>query len=321
MSGGGKPAAGDAAEFPRVNALRPDAEIVAGMASVVIPACNEARWIGATLAAVFRQTDPGADFEVIVVDTGSTDATRDLAREQPVQVLETPVRSSYVARNLGIAAARGEFLVFLDADCIPEPGWLQALVRAARSDGDYVAGRIENDVVVNNLANRILAHRTSANARRRNSEAGGVAAGNMLVHRKVFQQFGLFPEVQSGGDVFLSRRAAEAGVRLAYAAEAVVRHQCDLDNLDYLRRRFRIRRGQARLLRNTGAARAVLASFPWRPGWSQSGRMARATETPRLPMFVFLWLERLMEFCGSLLGTMERNASEEPPTTARGGVS
>jgi len=85
--------------------------------SVVIPAWNAARTLPETLASVFGQSF--ADYEVLVVDDGSTDGTADLLRDygDRVRVLVKPNEGRpSTTRNLGVRAARGELIAFLDAD-------------------------------------------------------------------------------------------------------------------------------------------------------------------------------------------------------------
>src|SRR5688572_7185097 len=89
-------------------------------ASIVIRAKNEAGAIGETLDSVFGQRGaPG--FEVIVVDSGSTDATLDIVRRTDARVIEIPPQSFTYGRalNIGISAARGEFVVALSAHSTP----------------------------------------------------------------------------------------------------------------------------------------------------------------------------------------------------------
>jgi len=84
--------------------------------SVVIPAYNAERYIGETLESVLAQTY--RDFEVVVVDDGSTDGTREIVRGygEPVRLVEQPNSGPAAARNRGVREARGEFIAFIDAD-------------------------------------------------------------------------------------------------------------------------------------------------------------------------------------------------------------
>ena len=114
--------------------------------SVVIPVFNGAATIAACLQAVLGQT--GHDSDVIVVDDGSSDATVDVVGRFPVRLLRHAAnRGAPAARNTGIRAARGEWILFTDSDCIPSRGWLRALLRAVDASAapdaiTAVAGRI-----------------------------------------------------------------------------------------------------------------------------------------------------------------------------------
>jgi len=199
------------------------------MVSVIVPAFNAERTIGDCLAALVAQDYPRERLEIIAVDNRSTDRTAAVMCGHPVRVVaERRVQSSYAARNAGLAEARGAILCFTDADCLPDPGWVRALV-AALSDDDAggAAGRIEaapGTTLVERFQvdERVL---DAANAFTRPTLPFAQTA-NAAYRRVVFERVGLFdPSLVSGGDLDLSWRMQRAGWGLAYAPGALVRHR------------------------------------------------------------------------------------------------
>ena len=106
--------------------------------SLVIPAYNEERFLPRLLdsveAAAHRYARGAAAVEVIVADNASTDRTAELARERRCRVVPVVKRSIAAARNAGGAAARGEFVGFVDADMQIHSGTFDAIERALASD-------------------------------------------------------------------------------------------------------------------------------------------------------------------------------------------
>jgi len=93
--------------------------------SVVVCAYNAEPTIQECLDAAMRLDYP--DYEVIVVDDGSTDATADLVRDYPVHLISTENRGLSNARNTGLDVADGEIIAYLDSDAYPDPHWLTYL--------------------------------------------------------------------------------------------------------------------------------------------------------------------------------------------------
>ncbi|HKX90122.1 MAG TPA: glycosyltransferase family A protein, partial [Sphingopyxis sp.] len=103
--------------------------------AVVIPVWNGEAVLARCLDALERQTLPRSAYQIIVVDNGSSDATREIARSYTgVELLEEPLPGSYVARNLGIGRVRAPVTAFTDADCEPAPDWLEQILRAAAAN-------------------------------------------------------------------------------------------------------------------------------------------------------------------------------------------
>jgi glycosyltransferase involved in cell wall biosynthesis len=107
--------------------------------SIIIPAYNAEQWIADALASCFQQQYDS--FEVIVVDDGSTDNTYAVisryleTSEKFLQVIRTTNKGASAARNIGLAAARGEYILFLDADDMLTEGALEVLGLIASDTG------------------------------------------------------------------------------------------------------------------------------------------------------------------------------------------
>lgn len=172
--------------------------------SIIIPCLNEAEGITATLEALQPLRERGA--EVIVVDGGSDDDT--IARATPFadRVLEAP-RGRALQMNAGAAAARGEILLFLHADCrLPDAAdglIIDGLRRSRRNWGRF-------DVTIAGRQPLLRVVETLMNAR---SRLTGIATGDqgLFVMRTLFDAAGRFPEIALMEDIALARRLKRYG--------------------------------------------------------------------------------------------------------------
>ena len=101
--------------------------------SIIIPAFNEERLIARCLQSISTSVaanyKPGFTSEIIVVDNNSTDDTPWLARQAGAQVVFEPINQIGRARNAGAAVAAGDWLLFVDADSILNPGLLAEILQ------------------------------------------------------------------------------------------------------------------------------------------------------------------------------------------------
>jgi len=110
------------------------------LVSVVIVSWNSARYLERCLSALSLQVF--RDFEVIMIDNGSTDGSVETVEEKwkslGIQVKKLGVNRGFAAaNNIGAQLACGEWLALLNSDAFPEPGWLENLVRAAQEHPEY----------------------------------------------------------------------------------------------------------------------------------------------------------------------------------------
>lgn len=277
--------------------------------TVIIPALNEESGIGRCLQALERQTYPRGCYEIVVVDNGSADRTREVVLQTSAKLLVEQRPSAYHARNHGIVNTAGDYLAFTDADCIAEATWIEALVRAARCEEAMIAGGlILYDLLKETMGNRLLwESRRPEMLCEQIAKRHAVAAGNLFVRRDAFERYGLFNPIRSGSDIEFSKRLARGGDRAIFVGDAIVRHQCDLSNRQYLRRTYGEKYGQALHESRSGVTFwRALAAVPWRPGIRP---LLAALKSPRSKSFAeataewaYRWLNRWCAYIGRVQG-------------------
>jgi GT2 family glycosyltransferase len=195
------------------------------LASVVVPARNGGEDLLDLLRALEAQTIPRGQFEVLIADDGSTDGSaEELATEDGlVQVTAGPPLNSYAARNRAAKLARASVLAFCDADCKPEPEWLEMGLDACR-DAEMAAGRIRF-IVPHARSVWALLDMDCFKDHERQVGQGTAETANLFVRRDVFERVGGFDDtLPEHGDFDFAARCLDSGARLVFAPHAVVWH-------------------------------------------------------------------------------------------------
>lgn len=194
--------------------------------SVIVPTLNEERMIGKCLESLAESDYPRDRFEVIVVDNGSRDRTLEIARSFSTRLRLTVLQQAGVnisgLRNLGAAAAKGEVLAFVDADCSIRANWMEkAILHLASEDAGVIGGDYEIPENSSWVA-RVwfdIAYAT------KDGEVTFVPSGNMLMKSSTFRQIGGFNEtLKTSEDCELCFRAHEAGFPVRLIREIAVIH-------------------------------------------------------------------------------------------------
>ncbi|MCS7090196.1 MAG: glycosyltransferase [Verrucomicrobiota bacterium] len=221
--------------------------------SVVVASFNGARTLEACLASLLRIRYP--DYEVILVDDGSADATAEIgARFPSVRVIRHKHNLGLsAARNAGIAAAAGEIVAFTDDDCQADEDWLYYLVQALLESEAVGAG-----------GPNLLPPEDSPVAAAVMASPGGPAAVlltdrlaehlpgcNMAFYKWALEAIGGFDPVfrKAGDDVDICWRLLQAGYRLVYAPSACVWHHRRSTVRAYLRQQAGYGEAEALLMR------------------------------------------------------------------------
>jgi glycosyltransferase involved in cell wall biosynthesis len=210
-------------------------------ASIVIPALNEEQNLSRVLPVVTAQLGPND--EVIVVDNGSDDGTVRVARSLGARVVAESKRGRGQARNAGFQHASGDFVVFLDADCLVKPNWLQNLLSPFQDPlVGCVGGEIINAYVDTPLA-RYLASKghLSQMVTFAHPFMPYAQTGNVAFRRDVIRLIGVFDDLlEEGEDADICwRMQLESDYRIAFAPEACVEHCFDLSPGSFLRQKRR----------------------------------------------------------------------------------
>jgi glycosyltransferase involved in cell wall biosynthesis len=208
--------------------------------SVVIPAYNAEATLGRCLDALSAQSRPPD--EVIVVDDGSTDDTAELAQRYGARVVRQANAGAAAARNAGARAARGELLLFTDADCAPARDWVACM--AAPFVDRAVAGAkgVYQTTQVEPVARFVQLEYEDRYDRMRGQERiDFVDTYSAAYRRDLFLRAGGFDTTFPGASVEdqeLSFRLAQAGHRLVFVPDARVAHIHDRTLAEYARRKF-----------------------------------------------------------------------------------
>ncbi len=217
--------------------------------SVAVLSWNGRRHLETCLAALAVQHAPGVDWEVLVLDNGSTDGTAAWMRERwgregRFRLIESPVNLGFCAgSNRLVAEATGDAVALLNNDTRPEPGWLGSLVAAlasAPSDVAAVSGKIvdwegerldfgRGVMTFDGHAFQLDFRRPLAAARlpAAGEELPFACGGNLLIRRASFLAAGGFDESYFAylEDVDLGWRLWSGGERIVFAPDAVVHHR------------------------------------------------------------------------------------------------
>ena len=209
---------------------------------MIVPSYRAARTLPEVLAALEPQVRDEPARELLVVESGGeAELVRRLAPW--ARVLERPERTlPGHARNLAAAETRGELVAFLDADAVPEPGWLDALERALEPRLDAVAGLVVNGTPRSPVGTAGYLLEFSELLPGRRAPLVHAVTCNLLVRREALARDGGFlEELWPGEDTVLTFRLASAG-RLGLARDARVRHLNRTGFREFLRHQRRLGR-------------------------------------------------------------------------------
>jgi GT2 family glycosyltransferase len=229
---------------------------------------------GATLEACLRGLDRQTrrDFEAIVVDSSPR---RPVPGPRPWLVVDHSDRrlGPHAARNRGATRARGELIVFTDADCEARPGWLDRLAAAHDAGHAVVGGAVEPAGAGVRERGIHVCKFGPWSARAPAGRRPVLPTANLSWRRDAWERAGPFRLEGWSGDTELCLRARRSGLELVFTPEAIVEHHHEVRVGAFLRERA-----------ERGAAFARVRSQGW-PRWRVGAQLAGAPAVPAVLLF------------------------------------
>jgi len=195
------------------------------LVSVIVPVYNGERYLDATLKSIFNQDYQ--PIEIIVVDDGSTDNTAEIVRShQNIHCIYQDNRGPSAARNIGIAAAQGEIIAFLDADDVWVPQKLSMQVAYLTQHPDVGFVYAHRRMIIEEGVEKPPWYREQDNP--------GLIAGNLVARKNIFENVGFFnPEYHFGENAEWLARAKDAGIPMAILPETLLISRVHGQNLTH----------------------------------------------------------------------------------------
>jgi len=197
--------------------------------SIVIPAYNAEKTISRTIEALLEQNYPRKNYEIIIVDDGSTDKTVDTVSKFPVKLIKLKHKGPANTRNVGAKRSKGSVVLFTDADCVPDRNWIKNMTEPFKDpkivgvSGTYKT--LNSDKLMARFVGYEIEHRHEKMKKQKYIDfIGTFSAG---YRRNIFLKFKGFDtrfKTSSGEDPELSYRIAKAGLKMVFQKKAFVKH-------------------------------------------------------------------------------------------------
>ncbi len=211
--------------------------------SLIVPAYNAERTIATCLESALRQSLDRGEYEIIVVDDGSTDKTPEIVRGYPVMLVRQQNGGPASARNRGAGEARGKVLVFTDSDCELDFDFLKNIISTFESDPEIcgVQGsyRTKQKQFMAQFVQAEVETRYKKMARDEYIDFIGTYAA--AYRKDVFQRYGGFDTgfpSASGEDTEFSYRLHKNGHKMRFRPDTFVYHQHPTELKHYLKTKF-----------------------------------------------------------------------------------
>lgn len=201
------------------------------MISIIIPAFNCSLALNLCLQSIFKQNLENKEYEVIVVDDGSTDNTQETAQNFPVKLISQRHQGAAAARNQGAQEAKGSLLLFIDADCTVDNNWISKHKTSYQNPTDIgvLGGAITISASPHSIF-EIFDHYSTKmyqqHPKRKSSSDNEYLNSTNLscLKERFFEVSGFDESLPTGEDVDFCHKMSKAGYNIYFRNDIVVYH-------------------------------------------------------------------------------------------------
>ena len=188
--------------------------------SIIVPFYNKEKTLESSVQGLLDQEYPKDKYEIICVNNNSIDNSCLIISKYPtVKLIQERTQGAYIARNAGILASNGTFLVFSDADVITPKNWLSN-IHSAISEGNF-------DIIIGwyrpacttrllQIHSQLVCERIKIALKKKQVSMITASASNLIIKKSVFEKEGLFMKVPRSEDKYFVLRCFEKGYNIGF---------------------------------------------------------------------------------------------------------
>jgi cellulose synthase/poly-beta-1,6-N-acetylglucosamine synthase-like glycosyltransferase len=304
------------------------------LVSIIVPVRNAERTLEQTFEYLFKVQYPHDKLEIIIADGGSSDSTVQVIKSWQVKypfitLVEVPnCPSPGFARNKAIVKAKGDYLLFTDGDCAPEPDWIEQLLLPFSKDesiggvgGEIHTLRTDKENITESYCEQVgfLSVRGRFSIKEEGlmpkltdfspsqvsaHRAPFFATANVIFSKKAIEKAGaFFWDHPTGEDVDFSIQIQKAGFKLYYAPKAIVNHMHRVDMKSFNKQWFGYGKGHSYLVEKhaTSTFEIVFQCIPGNPLLKIPSPLKGLVYLGNFHMIALTFVMALISLIGSLV--------------------
>ena len=210
--------------------------------SVIIPSFNSKKTIEECIKSILNQHYSKKNYEVIVIDDGSTDNSLDLIKKYSVKIIRQKNKGPAVARNVGAKYASGKYLVFTDSDCVVDKYWLKSIDEGFKEYHKIsgIGGEILNgNCSLMGKVSHLIDFGGNVDNKEGVIKTMSIPSANICYKRDIFREIGGFNEkLVTMEDRELNWRLVKNGYKILCYPKVKVYHYANISFFNLIKKRF-----------------------------------------------------------------------------------